>query len=134
MKVISTHANCPAADQELPAVAGSRHLCAAARQAPARRPQGEETKAKPASTPVPGIEPARRLHPQQRLAAVGAKCRTWQPVMYLLQGLLEIAEDTGMGEALRAAGLDVDKLKREAQEKLVSRSPVGFPSAREAGC
>jgi hypothetical protein len=49
-----------------------------------------------------------------------------------LQGLLEIAEDTGMGEALRAAGLDVDKLKREAQEKLVSRSPVGFPSGREA--
>jgi hypothetical protein len=41
-----------------------------------------------------------------------------------LQGLLEIAEDTGMGEALRAAGLDVDKLKQEAQEKLVSRSPV----------
>lgn len=40
----------------------------------------------------------------------------------VLQGLLEIAEDTGMGEALRAAGLDVDKLKREAQEKLVSRT------------
>lgn len=37
----------------------------------------------------------------------------------MLQGVLEIAEDTGMREALEAAGLDVEQLKREAQEKLV---------------
>jgi hypothetical protein len=39
--------------------------------------------------------------------------------VHLWQGLLEIAEDTGMGEALQAAGLDVEQLKREVQEKLV---------------
>ena len=66
---------------------------------------------------------ARRLYRQERVATTGAHSHpAADHVAVLLQGLLEIAEDTGMGEALRAAGLDVDKLKREAQEKLVSRN------------
>ena len=83
---------------------------------------------------MPGIERARWLCPQQRLAAVGAKCRTTRLVDDVaggLQGLLEIAEDTGMSEALRAAGLDVDTLKREAQEKLVSHRRM--PGSRSIG-
>ena len=86
---------------------------------------------------MPGIERARWLCPQQRLAAVGAKCRTPRlvdDVAGALQGLLEIAEDMGMGEALRAAGLDVDTLKREAQEKLVShRRMPGMPGIHSTG-
>ena len=50
-----------------------------------------------------------------------------------LQGVLEIAEDTGMGELLKAAGLPVEELKAELRQKLVRPSGMASHSAAATG-